>query len=237
MTRRLRVKSHHMNNLALFDLDHTLLPTDSDKEWGRFLVRIGAVDKIAYAQANEAFYADYRAGTLDMPAFLRFALAPLSQYSRAQLDAWHDQFMQEVIHPAILPSALALLDRHRSAGDLCAIVTATNSFVTRPIAKQLGVEHLIATEPATVDGTPGARFSGDYLGTPSFREGKIVRTEQWLRQLGKRWSDFERSYFYSDSANDIPLMEKVTDPIATNPDETLRAAAQRRGWPIIELFQ
>lgn len=226
-----------MNNLALFDLDHTLLPTDSDKEWGRFLVRIGAVDAASYTAANEQFYADYKAGTLDMPAFLKFALAPLSRYSRSQLNAWHDQFMQEVILPAIRPQALALLKRHEDAGDLCCIVTATNSFVTRPIAARLGVEHLIATEPATDGDHPEAEYTGDYVGTPSFREGKIVRTEAWLHGLGKQWKDFPKSYFYSDSANDVPLMEKVTDPVATNPDDNLREIAIARGWPILELFK
>lgn len=226
-----------MTNLALFDLDHTLLPTDSDKEWGRFLIRQGAVDRDSYAQANEAFYQDYRAGRLDMPAYLRFCLAPLAKYPRDQLDAWHQGYMKEVIEPAIRPEALELLETHRKAGDLIAIVTATNEFVTRPIAKALGVDHLIGTQPATVGDDPNARYTGEYVGTPSFREGKIVRTEQWLTSLGKTWSDFSHIFFYSDSANDVPLMEKATHPVATNPDETLREIALARRWPILELFQ
>ncbi|GAB3629188.1 putative hydrolase [Pandoraea terrae] len=226
-----------MTNLALFDLDHTLLPTDSDKEWGRFLVRTGAVDGDAYGRANEAFYQDYRAGRLDMPAYLRFCLAPLAQYPRDQLDAWHANYMKEVIEPAIRPEAVALLDKHRAAGDLCCIVTATNTFVTAPIARALGVEHLVGTRPATAGGHPDGRYTGDYVGTPSFREGKIACTEAWLASLGKTWSDFPHSFFYSDSANDVPLMERVTHPVATNPDETLRDIALARRWPILELFQ
>lgn len=226
-----------MTNLALFDLDHTLLPTDSDKEWGRFLVRQGAVDGESYSKANEAFYQDYRAGRLDMPAYLRFCLAPLAQYPRDQLDAWHAGYMQEIILPAVRPEALELLDKHRKAGDLCAIVTATNTFVTRPIAAAFGLQYLVGTEPATAGDGPQARFTGEYVGTPSFREGKIERTEAWLATLGKTWSDFQHTFFYSDSANDVPLMEKVTHPVATNPDDALRAIALARRWPILELFQ
>ncbi|VVE66370.1 putative phosphatase [Pandoraea captiosa] len=226
-----------MTNLALFDLDHTLLPTDSDKEWGRFLVRQGAVERDSYAQANEAFYQDYRAGRLDMPAYLRFCLAPLARYPRDQLDAWHAQYMEESILPHVRPEALELLDMHRKAGDLCAIVTATNTFVTRPIARAFGIDHLIGTEPATAGGDPNARYTGEYIGTPSFREGKITRTEAWLASLGKTWGDFNHAFFYSDSANDVPLMEKVNHPVATNPDEALREIALARRWPILELFQ
>lgn len=229
--------SSRPSRLALFDLDHTLLPTDSDHEWGRFLVRLGVVDGEHYTRMNERFYADYKAGTLDIDAFLRFALAPLAAHQRAQLDAWHAQFMAEVIRPAIKPAALALVAKHQAAGDLCCIVTATNSFVTRPIAHAFGIDALIGTDPATVDGAPDSRFSGAVAGTPSFREGKIVRTEAWLAALGRTIGDFERSWFYSDSANDIPLLERVTDPVATNPDDRLRAHAQQRGWPILELFK
>jgi HAD superfamily hydrolase (TIGR01490 family) len=226
-----------MTNLALFDLDHTLIPTDSDHEWGRFMVKLGLVDAESYTRQNDAFYADYKAGKLDIHAYLVAVLKPLARHPRAQLAAWHEQYMHEVIRPAMLPPALELVRRHQEAGDLCCIVTATNEFVTRPIASAFGVDDLIACEVETVGGEPGGDFTGQPRGTPSYREGKIVRTEGWLASLGKQWGDFERSYFYSDSHNDIPLLEKVTDPVATNPDDTLRAVALARGWRILDLFQ
>ncbi|MCM2492134.1 HAD-IB family hydrolase [Burkholderia glumae] len=226
-----------MTNLALFDLDHTLIPTDSDHEWGRFIVKLGLVDADSYTRQNDRFYADYQAGTLDIQAYLAAVLAPLAQHSRAQLDAWHEQYMREVIRPVMLPAARELVREHQQAGDLCCIVTATNAFVTRPIAQAFGVETLIACEVETVDGDPASALTGRATGTPSFREGKIARTEAWLASLGKRLADFERSYFYSDSHNDIPLLEKVTDPVATNPDDTLRAHAREHGWRVLDLFQ
>jgi len=226
-----------MTNLALFDLDHTLIPTDSDHEWGRFMVKLGIVDAERFAQQNDRFYADYKAGVLDIHAYLVAMLTPLAKYPRAQLKTWHDAYMDEVIRPAIQPAALELVRRHRDAGDLCCMVTATNEFITGPIAEAFGVDKLIACEVETEDGHPDSPYTGRPTGTPSYREGKIVRTEAWLASLGKTWSDFDRSYFYSDSHNDIPLLEKVTDPIATNPDETLRAYAQKAGWRILDLFQ
>lgn len=226
-----------MTNLALFDLDHTLIPTDSDHEWGRFMVKLGIVDAERFAQENDRFYADYKAGALDIHAYLVAMLTPLAKYSRAQLKAWHDEYMRDVIHPAIVPAALELVRRHKDAGDLCCMVTATNEFITGPIAEVFGVDKLIACEVETSDGHPDSPYTGRPTGTPSYREGKIVRTEQWLVSLGKQWSDFEHSYFYSDSHNDIPLLEKVTDPIATNPDATLREHAQKSGWRILDLFQ
>ncbi|KKJ07207.1 HAD family hydrolase [Burkholderia gladioli] len=226
-----------MTNLALFDLDHTLIPTDSDHEWGRFMIKLGLVDAESFKRQNDRFYADYKAGTLDIHAYLAAALAPLAKHPRAQLDAWHEQYMQEVIRPAMLPAALELVRRHREAGDLCCIVTATNAFVTRPIAEAFGVETLIACEVETVDGHPASDLTGRATGVPSFREGKIARTEAWLASLGKSLADFERSYFYSDSHNDIPLLAKVTDPVATNPDDTLRTHAREQGWRILDLFQ
>ncbi|MBJ9663276.1 HAD family hydrolase [Burkholderia gladioli] len=226
-----------MTNLALFDLDHTLIPTDSDHEWGRFMIKLGLVDAESFKRQNDRFYADYKAGTLDIHAYLAAALAPLAKHPRAQLDAWHEQYMQEVIRPAMLPAALELVRRHREAGDLCCIVTATNAFVTRPIADAFGVETLIACEVETVDGHPASDLTGRATGVPSFREGKIARTEAWLASLGKSLADFERSYFYSDSHNDIPLLAKVTDPVATNPDDTLRTHAREQGWRILDLFQ
>ena len=226
-----------MTNLALFDLDHTLIPTDSDHEWGRFMIRHGIVDKESFSRDNERFYGDYKAGCLDINAYLKVALAPLARYPRAQLDALHLRFMQDVILPAILPAARDLVRSHKENGDLCCMITATNSFVTRPIAQAFGMDHMIGCEPATVDNDPAGDFTGAVVGVPSFREGKIVRTEAWLASQGKSWSDFDRSFFYSDSLNDIPLLEKVSDPIATNPDDTLRAHAQSRGWRILELFR
>ncbi|MGM3273613.1 HAD family hydrolase [Ralstonia sp. 24A2] len=223
-------------NLALFDLDHTLIPTDSDHEWGRFLIRRGVVDEAEYQRKNDQFYADYKAGTLDIQAFLRFALAPLAAHSRDTLAQWHAEFMHEVIRPKITPQAQALVYKHLDAGDLCCVVTATNSFVTRPIAQAFGIDHLIATEPATADGSPDAAFTGDVAGTPSFREGKVTRVHDWLANMGRGWSDFEHSTFYSDSANDVPLLEEVTDPVATNPDDTLRNLAASRNWRIMDLF-
>ena len=226
-----------MTNLALFDLDHTLIPTDSDHEWGRFMVKLGIVDAERFARENDRFYADYKAGVLDIHAYLVEMLTPLAQHSREQLKAWHDEFMHEVIRPAVVPAALELVRRHRDAGDLCCMVTATNEFITGPIAEVFGVDKLIACEAETVDGLPDSPYTGRPTGTPSYREGKIVRTEAWLASLGKTWADFEHSYFYSDSHNDIPLLEKVTDPIATNPDATLREHAKKAGWRILDLFQ
>jgi HAD superfamily hydrolase (TIGR01490 family) len=226
-----------MTNLALFDLDHTLIPTDSDHEWGRFMVKLGIVDADSFSRQNDRFYADYKAGKLDIHAYLIAMLTPLARYSRAQLAQWHAQYMHEVIRPALLPAALELVRRHQDAGDLCCIVTATNEFITRPIASAFGIDALIAPEVETVDGHPDSAFTGRPTGTPSYREGKIVRTQAWLASLGKQLGDFEHSYFYSDSHNDIPLLEQVTDPIATNPDATLRAHAQTHGWRILDLFQ
>jgi HAD superfamily hydrolase (TIGR01490 family) len=226
-----------MANLALFDLDHTLIPTDSDHEWGRFMVKKGMVDAENFARENDRFFADYKAGRLDIHAYLVAMLTPLARYTRAQLADLHAEYMHEVITPAILPAALELVKQHREAGDLCCVVTATNEFITRPIAQAFGVDTLIACEAETVGGDPHGAYTGRPTGTPSYKEGKIVRTEMWLASLGKSWSDFEHSYFYSDSHNDIPLLEKVTAPIATNPDDTLRAHARAKGWRILELFQ
>ncbi|MDE1183394.1 HAD family hydrolase [Paraburkholderia sp.] len=226
-----------MTNLALFDLDHTLIPTDSDHEWGRFMVKHGMVDAESFARENDAFFADYKAGRLDIHAYLVAMLTPLTKYSRAELSDLHKRYMNDVIVPTIAPVALELVREHRDAGDLCCIVTATNEFITGPIADVFGVDKLIGCEVETTDGQPHSPFTGRPTGTPSYKEGKIVRTEAWLASLGKTWSDFDRSYFYSDSHNDIPLLEKVTDPIATNPDDTLRAHAQSKGWRILELFQ
>jgi HAD superfamily hydrolase (TIGR01490 family) len=222
----------HRPRLALFDLDHTLLPIDSDFEWGSLLARKGAVDSAWFARRNAEFYEQYKAGTLDMRAFLAFGLAPLAENDRATLDAWHRDFMRDVIEPNIHERALRMVATHRDAGDLCAIVTATNAFVTAPIARRFGVEHLIATIPEQVDG----RFTGGVRGEPCFRDGKVSRVTAWLESLGASWDSFASSTFYSDSRNDIALLERVTNAVATNPDDTLRAHAITRQWKILSLF-
>jgi HAD superfamily hydrolase (TIGR01490 family) len=219
--------------LALFDLDYTLLPIDSDYEWARFLVRAGVVDGAEYEQRNDEFFRQYHAGTLDIDEFLAFQLAPLGEHPPETLERWHDQFMDEVIQPAIRDGALELVRTHRDRGDLCAIVTATNEFVTAPIARAFGIEHLIATGVERVDG----RYTGRPRGTPSFREGKILRTREWLEAMGRDLADFGESWFYSDSSNDVPLLELVTNPVATNPDERLAALAGERGWQVLRLFE
>ena len=225
-----------MTQLALFDLDYTLLPCDSDYEWGQFLARIGVVDSEHYAKQNERFYQDYKDGKLDIHAFLRFALKPLSEHSRAQLKDWHDAFMKEVIHGQLLQPALDLVKRHQDAGDLCCVITATNSFVTRPIVESFGIEHLIATEPATIDNDPLANFTGQVKGIPNFREGKVRNLHDWLTTQNLSFNQMPHSYFYSDSMNDLPLLEEVSNPVATNPDDRLRNEAHQRHWPILELF-
>ncbi|MGV7207815.1 HAD family hydrolase [Oxalobacteraceae bacterium A2-2] len=219
--------------LALFDLDHTLLPIDSDNEWGRFLVRVGAIDGEEFGRRNDAFFEQYKAGTLDAEEYLEFTLGMLANFTRPELDALHARFMDEVVMPALRPAALALVKKHLDAGDLVAIVTATNHFVTAPIARALGVEHLIAAMPEyDADGRP----TGKLVGTPTLGKGKITHTKAWLDQLGHTLEGFESSHFYSDSQNDIPLMELVTHPVATNPNALLRAHASSKGWPLIELF-
>src|SRR3954471_13353501 len=217
--------------LALFDLDNTLLTGDSDYEWGQFLVERGVLERDAYEAQNRAYYEQYVAGTLDIHEYLGFALRPLAQHTAADLERWHAQFMHLRIRPMITPAARALVERHAARGDLCAIITATNSFITAPIAREFGVPHLIATEPESRDG----RFTGRVRGTPCFREGKIERLDDWLRGLGRRLADFEESAFYSDSHNDLPLLERVTRPVAVDPDEALAREARRRGWAVMSL--
>ena len=215
--------------LALFDLDNTLLAGDSDFEWAQFLIEQGVLDREVYEARNQAFYDQYKAGTLDIHEFLDFQLKPLSRHSRQQLDAWHAEFMQRKILPMVAPGTPALLEKHKD--DVCVIVTATNSFVTAPIARHLGVPHLIATDPEQVDG----EFTGRVVGVPSFREGKVARLEAWLAAQGKGWADVEASWFYSDSLNDLPLLARVMHPVAVDPDPTLRAHAEGQGWPVLTL--
>jgi HAD superfamily hydrolase (TIGR01490 family) len=215
--------------LALFDLDNTLLAGDSDFEWAQFLIEQGVLDREVYETRNQTFYDQYKAGTLDIYEFLDFQLKPLSRHSRAQLDAWHAEFMARKIIPMVAAGTPALLQRHRD--DVCVIVTATNSFVTAPIAAHLGVPHLIATEPEQLDG----EFTGRPFGLPSFKEGKVRRLHEWLAERGQSWDDVTDSWFYSDSLNDLPLLEMVQHPVAVDPDPTLRACAKARGWTVSSL--
>jgi HAD superfamily hydrolase (TIGR01490 family) len=218
--------------LALFDLDHTLLPLDSDYAWGAYTATIGWADPVAFKERNDYFYAHYKAGTLDIHEYVRFATQAARQQGAAKSIAAHADFMRAVILPAIQPAARALLQQHQDAGDQVIIVTATNAFVTRPIADAFGVAELIA-----VDLEQGADgwMTGNIAGIPSFREGKIDRVEAWLAARGLGWGDVE-AHFYSDSINDLPLLEKVQHPVATNPDAPLRAIALQRGWPVLDLF-
>lgn len=217
--------------LTLFDLDHTLLAGDSDYGWGRFAVRHGLVDAREYERKNAWFYAAYQAGNLDQAAYLAFCLEPLARYSMGELDAWHRKFMAETIEPLMTAPGRLLVQARLRAGDLVAIVTSTNSFITRPIARAYHVEHLIATDPEVRDG----RYTGRVSGIPAFREGKVARLHAWLGQRGERLDDFAQSWFYSDSTNDMPLLEAVTHPVAVDPDQELRRIAEQRGWTIITL--
>ena len=217
--------------LCLFDLDNTLLAGDSDYEWGQFLVDRGVLAREEYEAQNAAFFEQYKAGTLDIHEYLGFALRPLAAHTPEDLARWHAEFMRDRILPVITPRARALVRKHLEAGELCAVVTATNSFVTAPIARELGIPHLIATEPESVNG----RFTGRVAGTPCFREGKIRRVDEWLAGLGRRLEDYAASTFYSDSHNDLPLLERVRRPVAVDPDAQLAAEAARRGWPVISL--
>ncbi|HRE55543.1 MAG TPA: HAD family hydrolase [Candidatus Competibacter sp.] len=215
-------------SLAIFDLDNTLLGDDSDYLWGRFLIEQGLVDEDAYERENQRFYDAYRAGTLDIQAFLNFMLQPLSAHPPARLLEWRARFLQDKIEPIILPEALALLARHRNAGDTLLIITATNRFITEPIAQRLDVPHLLATDIEFIDG----RYTGRPLGTPCFQHGKVERLRAWLAETGR---ELAGSWFYSDSHNDLPLLDLVTHPVAVDPDQTLAQYARERGWPIISL--
>lgn len=219
--------------LALFDLDHTLLPCDSDYAWTQYLIDAGVVDREDFTRKNDDFYAQYRAGMLDVQAFLDFQFTPLADNPRARLDAWHADFMARTILPVIGQAARALVNRHQEQGDLCALITATNSFVTGPIAREFGIPHLIATIPAQ-DGH--GRFTGRVRGTPAFRAGKLERLDAWLEAMGSWRGAFARIWFYSDSFNDLPLLQAVSDPVAVHPDAPLRAHAEQAGWPILELY-
>lgn len=214
--------------IALFDLDNTLLNGDSDYLWGVFLAEKGVVDGHWYQRENERFYEAYKAGRLDIHEFLRFSLKPLSEHPPARLQQWHGEFMQRKIEPILLPAARALVEEHRARGDTLLIITATNAFVTAPIARAFGIEHLIATEPEMISG----RYTGEVAGVPCFREGKVTRLNSWLQQHRQNLAG---SSFYSDSHNDLPLLEQVQYPVAVDPDDILAGHASAQGWPIISL--
>ncbi len=218
-----------MNRLALFELDNTLLAGDSDYEWAQYLIEQGVLDRERYEARNLEFYEQYKAGVLDIFEFLDFQLKPLAQYPRARLDEWHRGFMRTRIQPMISTGARTLVEQHRD--DLRVIITATNSFVTAPIAREFGIEHLVATEPEECAGG----FTGAVTGLPCFREGKVKRLNDWLASRSLALEAFAKTWFYSDSANDLPLLERVTHPVAVDPDPRLEAHARSRGWPILRL--
>jgi HAD superfamily hydrolase (TIGR01490 family) len=219
--------------LALFDLDGTLIPRDSDHAFGEFLIAQGWADAAEFKRGNDRFYAEYLAGTLDMPAYVDFATTPWRQRAPYEMAQVLSLFLDDVVRPMVLPAALKLVQQHQAAGDLVAIVTATNEVVTRPIASAFGVQALIATE---LERDISGQVTGAIHGVPSFREGKIERVQAWLAQQGHTFADFERHTFYSDSTNDLPLLEHVSHPVATNPGPTLERLARERGWPVLKLF-
>jgi HAD superfamily hydrolase (TIGR01490 family) len=219
------------SEIALFDLDNTLLSGDSDYEWGQFLIERGMLERSEYEKRNDHFFRQYKEGRLDIHEFLDFQLAPLARHPREELDRWHAEFMRTKIGPIIRTKGRDLVGRHLSANHLCAIVTSTNAFITAPIAREFGVPHLLATELEV----RGGRFTGKPSGTPAFRLGKVTRLAEWLGGRGQTLSSFAASWFYSDSHNDLPLLERVTHPVAVDPDEVLRGEALARGWQVISL--
>lgn len=214
--------------LAIFDLDNTLLAGDSDHAWGEFIADLGIVDGKSYRAQNDAFYADYCRGALDIFAYQRFVLSPLAGLSMAELHRWHTQFMREKIEPIILPKALALVDSHRTQGHTLMIITATNSFITAPIAKRFDIDTLIATEPEIRNNA----YTGDVVGVPCYREGKVERLNTWLAEHNET---LRGSFFYSDSHNDLPLLQRVDIPVAVDPDDTLRKYAEDNIWQVLSL--
>lgn len=219
--------------IAMFDLDHTLLPLDSDYSWGRFTAGLGWVDSAEFDRQNEKFFRDYRAGTLDIDAYVAFATAAFLAQGQAAAEAAHARYLQDIIAPEIHPQAIELVQDHRKQGATTIVITATNEFVASPVARLFGPDLVMAVELQRDEAT--GWFKGLVHGVPSFREGKVQRIESWLAQQGLAWGDVDSS-FYSDSINDLPLLERVNNPVATNPDDTLRAIAQNRGWRILDLF-
>ncbi len=219
--------------LTLFDLDGTLLPGDSDHAFGEWIIALGWADRAAYQQRNDAFYADYQGGRLDIHAYIEFCTAPWRHRDAAALEAATQGFLSQVVQPMLRPAALDLVRRHQAAGDAVALVTATNDFITRPIAGLFGLHELIATDLAR---DAAGRVLGTIAGVPAFREGKVTRVGQWLAGRRQSLDDFERCTFYSDSTNDLPLLERVSHPVATNPGPALERIARERGWPVLKLF-
>jgi HAD superfamily hydrolase (TIGR01490 family) len=219
--------------LCLFDLDHTLIPLDSDHAFGEFMVRIGWADAVAFRRGNDEFYAQYQAGRLDLDAYIAFSTEPWRHRSAHEREAARQRFVDEVVRPNLHRQALDLVREHQARGDLVAIVTATNEFVTRPIAEVFGVEHLLAVQLET---DAAGNITGRVRGIPSYREGKVTRVDQWLAHQGASWADFSRTTFYSDSPNDLPLLERASDAVATNPSPALEMTARQRGWRILKLF-
>lgn len=218
--------------LALFDLDNTLLPLDSDHSWSEFLIQQGALEADEFRQKNDYFFEQYKAGTLNIYEFLNFQLKPLSLYSKTELDQWHQKFMLEIIKPAIRPTAIELVQKHQKAGETCVVITATNRFITAPIVKEFSITDLIATEPEFLEG----RFTGQVVGQPCFQDGKVKRLKQWLAERKQSLTACDKITFYSDSINDLPLLEQATHPVAVNPDNKLKTIAQQKNWPVLELF-
>jgi HAD superfamily hydrolase (TIGR01490 family) len=220
-------------NLCLFDLDHTLLPIDSDHAWGEFVIRLGWVDADEFRRSNDMFYAQYQAGRLDLDAYIAFTTRPMREHTAEECATAHAQFMQEVIEPNVHATAVDLVRAHAERGDEIALVTATNEFVTAPIAARFGIADLIAVKLAR---DAAGTITGCIDGVPSYRGGKVARVEEWLARRNATWSDMDRISVYSDSPNDLPLLERATDPVATNPSPALEATARQRGWRILNLF-
>jgi HAD superfamily hydrolase (TIGR01490 family) len=220
-------------SLTLFDLDDTLIPFDSDHAWGEFVIGLGWVDEAGYRRRNKEFFQAYQAGRLDVHAYIEFATQALRERPQHETVAAHERFMAEVVLPRMSEAARALVRRHQADGDLVALVTATNEFVTGPIARAFGIEHLIAVR---LERAAGGTITGRIAGVPSYREGKVTRVGQWLAERGAGWRDFQRISVYSDSVNDLPLLERATHPVATNPSPALEAIAKERGWRILNLF-
>lgn len=222
-----------MNSLCLFDLDDTLLPLDSDHAWCEFVIRLGWVDEPSFRRTSESFFAQYKVGQLDIHSYIAFATSPLRERSLQEASLAHQRFMREMIEPKLLPASMELVREHQARGDLVALVTATNDFITRPIADAFGIADLIAVR---LERDAARRITGRIDGTPSYRQGKVTRVEQWLHSLGREWSQFERVTVYSDSINDLPLLERATVAVATNPSAALEEIARARGWRILKLF-
>lgn len=218
-------------SIALFDLDYTLLGGDATWEWMQFLMRRGIVDPATFGPRLARYYEEYAVGTLDIHEFLRFDFEPLALHPRARLEAWRDEYLTEAIEPILLPKAREIIAWHAARGDLAVVVTAANSFITGPIARMYGIEHLLASDPEERDG----EFTGEIAGTPCFHEGKVARLEAWLDERGRALTDFAESYFYGDSQSDIPLLERVTHPVVVQPDTRLAEIARERGWRVISL--